>query len=245
MRLLVVAPSQDGISTDAELPRVIQGHEVWTVDGTVDRQKIEMALGQRQYEAVHFMQHGGVRVLQYADGLMEAGELVAMLRRQHGLQFVALNACDSIAVGVEIHNALDIPVVVHNAPVEDKAAVRFSEQFYRLLAAGQPLGEAVRGAVGVLTRLFPNQAAIPQLVNGNMAPVSAVRRLDDCLAGVRSDIDGLAVEMRSSFERFDGRLERVEATVNKNSHTWARAQLVLLALLLLAQLATTMVNATR
>ena len=41
-------------------------------------------------------------------------------------------------------------------PVRDATAVAFAEAFYRRLAAGVPIGEAMRQARGEVRRLFPD-----------------------------------------------------------------------------------------
>lgn len=167
MHILFVAPAK-ALNTLAEFSRIASGHQVDICDGAVDRAKLERFLsGDVQYDVVHFGQDGAVGVLEYLDGPLDKSELVAMLKSQRSLRFIVLNACNSISTGVDIHNAMQLPVIAMNAPITDTSAIRFAEALYRNIKTGSDLHSAVEAARTVLARFYPDQASIPQLINGN------------------------------------------------------------------------------
>ena len=119
-----------------------------------------------------------------------------MLGQQDALRFIMLNSCDSIATGVELHNALMLPIIAQNAAIDDAAAVRFAEAFYRNIGAGQGLHQAVESARKVLATLFRESAATPALINGSRMTIETlVSKLDSCtgemkveMSHVKSDV---------------------------------------------------------
>ena len=80
---------------------------------------------------------------------------VAMLKGQHSLRFIVLNACNSIATAVDIHNAMQLPIIAMNAPITDVSAIRFAESLYRNIRSGFDLHGSVEAARAVLARFIP------------------------------------------------------------------------------------------
>jgi len=251
MDILMVTPAdQPGLSGGQELARVAGlsgGMTIRLLDGPVDRQKLELALDSDQVDVVHFAQHGDRLVLQLCDGALEAGELAQMLRKQRRLQFVVLNACNSVPMAVELYNDLSIPVVAHSAPVDDRAAVRLAELLYRLVASGMPLTEAVDRSRRTLERLYPGSGLGVQVVSGGSLSPALVRALEQRMCDAAAGMEQLRGELMAEFAKVtkrldisDGRLLELEAKMAEL--TQSRWGLWLLGLLLVAQVATLIAN---
>lgn len=236
MRILFVAPVVEGtppIQAGAELARVASGNQMEICDGPVDRSKLEAFLSGSEFDVIHFAQHADRAGLLLSDGLLEVADLVSMLAQQARLRLLVVNACNSIATGVALHNAFHVPVVAHDAPIEDGSAVAFAETLYRALRAAAEIHVAFDRAVKTLQIRFPNDARTPQLINGDMAD-------KQCLQQLRTELD-------DAFRHFNLRLDGMEAKVDSlnDSRHW-RMQLMivgLLAALFVAQLLTPVLNA--
>lgn len=235
MRILFVAPvdAQAPLATGGELARTAGGNSLEVCDGNVDRSKLESYLSGGQFDVVHFAQHGNRLGLDLADGTLEVADLLSMLERQTALRLIFINACNSAATGITLHNAMHIPVIAHDAPIEDKAALAFAETFYRALRSpGVQIGTAFERGVHTLQARFRDDARTPQLINGDMADKQGLQKLS-------RDLD-------AAFQHFNTRLDRVEAKVdamNDNRHRRLQTVIVaLLAALLIAQTLTPLLN---
>lgn len=221
MKVLFVAPDGD-LHVGAELARVASGNQVTVLDGLVDSQKLELALHE-QYDVIHFAQHGNRGILQMSDGVLGAADLVSMLGWQTSVQLVVVNACNSVAIGIVIHNALHVPVVAHDAPISDGAALTFAEAFYRALRTPRmTVAQAYERALRVLQVQYPDEARTPQLLNGDMASTH--------------ELDELRQYIEAGFARFDARLQKVEravAMLGEGRHVFLQYVMVILLLLLL------------
>lgn len=239
--LLFVAP-ESNLSGNTEFMRIVSGYTPEVVDGMLDRAGLERALRQSPADALHFVGHGGKSVLQLTDGLIDAADLASMLDRQRGVKFVFLNTCDSLAVGTILHNALHVPVICHDAPIGDVAAVRFAERYYREYKRGGEVGKAFDAARETLLRLYPQAAAIPVLINGDM---STRADYDNCMRYLTDELTGV-------FEHFNRRLDAQDAAIaglrtDMNRLTQApngsiKVMIILIAALVLLQAATPVLN---
>jgi hypothetical protein len=244
VNVLLVLPEQAGVSSSQELLRMLQQSiQVRVLSGGVDRQKLELALGSDQYDVVHFGQHGGRLLLEYADGALTASELVVLLRKQQHLRFVVLNSCDSIATGVDIHNSLMVPVVAMNTAIEDQAAVRFAEALYREVSAGTGLSLAVEAARAVLARLYPLQASVVQLINGSKATT------DDLMAKLQlcsQEMQQIQLQIAEAFTHFNERNDELKDAINTLDSQRVRhiqsMTVALLVMLVIAQVLTPLFN---
>jgi hypothetical protein len=223
MRLLFIAP-QSTLASGAELSRIASGNTLEVIDGLLDRAGLERALRNAQADAVHFCGHGGKSILELGDGALDKADLVAMLENLATVKFIIINACDSLATGVAIHNALHVPVIAMDAPIEDRAAVRFAETFYRTYRRNGHVGGAFDTARATLLRLFPGQGQVPVLINGDMA-TSAV--MGECMQYVRTEIATM-----------NEKLDVIGVTVDSLKSQQSKTLLILLILLLVAQLMT-------
>ena len=119
-----------------------------------NRQTVELALdGAVQFEIVHVLAHGvaslTASVLDFGGERMSEAELVSLMSSQKALQFVFLACCNGYEAAGGIHNALHVPVVAYNAPIEDRAAVEFARGFY---GPGGGIGTWVRRWIGSARR---------------------------------------------------------------------------------------------
>lgn len=235
MRILFVAPAAPGLGlldTGAELARIASGNQINVCDGNVDRTKLELSLRDGQFDVVHFAQHGSRRGLELTDGTLEVADLVSMLEPQKALKLLFVNACNSVATGIELHNAFHVPTVAHDAPINDRAAVAFAETFYRAWRATD-IGSAFERGIKTLQVRFPEEARTPQLINGDMAD--------------KACMDGLRAEMTRGFQALNTRMDGIEVAVtelnNGRSKGVATMTITLLVLLLIAQVLTPVLNA--
>ncbi len=233
MRILFVAPGETGLNTGTELARIAAGNQLEICDSAVDRGKLEAFLGNRMFDVIHFSQHGNRNGLVFSDGLLEVADLTSMLERQTQLKLLVVNACDSVATGISLHNAFHVPVVAHDAPITDAAAVAFSEVFYRALRNPQvAISVAFERALHTLQVRFANDARTPQLINGDMADKK-------CLLELRQEI-------ASGFDHFNARLDALEVMMDGLNDSRGRTMqlmiVYLLVALLIAQALTPLLN---
>ena len=90
---------------------------------------------------------------------MSEAELVSLISAQKALQFVVLACCNGYETAGGIHNALHVPVVAYNAPIEDRAAVEFARGFYRSWRRDRDVGQAVDRGREALAVLYPSRGA--------------------------------------------------------------------------------------
>lgn len=230
----IIAP-QSNLDTTTEIMRSITGLTVQLCDGNVDRSKVEMFLRGLEADIVHFMGHGDLDVTILSDGALTADELANLLRQVRGLKVVVLTACNSAGTGAEIHNLLHIPTVVMQAPIKDLAAPVFSAAFYRgWRSSSGDVQRAYSSAVGALRQRFVDQAVVPILINGDMATDG---ELSECMAYVKTELSGVRADLR----HLAGEIQTMKA--RPNGVNWMMAGLLLL--LLLAQVGTLLINASR
>lgn len=224
MHILFVAP-RSNLDTGTELTRVASGNRPEIVSGAVDRAGLERAMRAAQYDAIHFAGHGGKGVLELTDGLMDEADLVSMCEDQKQLKFIVINACNSLALGTTLHNALHVPIIAHDAEIGDHAANRFVETFYRAYKQTGRVKEAFERGGRTLERLFPDEATTPVMINGDMATTG---QLNDCLDYVGKEIGA----MRNQLDDIERNVSELRA-----SRGDARTFFVLAVVIIVAQLA--------
>ena len=158
---LVPQPHQvaGGLDITSELGAVLgPGFEVSLVRAA-NRQTVELALdGAVQFGIVHVLAHGATSVLDFGGERMSEAELVSLMSSQKALQFVFLACCNGYEAAGGIHNALHVPVVAYNAPIDDRAAVEFARGFYRSWRRDRDVSQAVDRGREALAVLFPSEA---------------------------------------------------------------------------------------
>ena len=204
-RVLVLS-SGSGLDIAGELGAVLgPGFEVSLVRAA-NRQTVELVLdGAVQFGIVHILAHGATSVLDFGDERMSEAELVSLISAQKALQFVVLACCNGYETAGGIHNALHVPVVAYNAPIEDRAAVEFARGFYRSWRRDRDVGQAVDRGREALAVLFPTEAGKVRLINGDMVTPSA---FGACMGKIDARLDrhGCAVGRDQSAVGSDGRL---------------------------------------
>jgi hypothetical protein len=205
VKLLFIAPASN-LSSNTELARIASGHTVDIVSGMLDRAGLERAL-RDPADAVHFVGHGSKQLLELTDGLIDSADLVSMLDKQNGAKFFFVNSCDSLGVATAIHNSLHLPCIAHDKPINDVAAVRFAERFYREYKRSGDVGKSFEAARETLMRLYPTEANTPVLINGDMASHADISHIvsdiDDKIAHIGVIVDGL-----------EARVSHIESALN-------------------------------
>jgi hypothetical protein len=232
VKVLFIALAND-LAILGELSNILgEGYEVTLIRGA-DRQKLDMALdGRLQYDVVHIMGHGAESLLGASDGPVSEADMVTLIESQRNLKFVVVAACDSYEIVGGIHNALHVPCIGYNAPINDGAAVEFSRTFYRAWkSSGGRRKEDVLTALErgrqTLTVLYPGEARKVRLINGDMVSPSAfttsMSEVREALESVDSRLGGI-----------EGRLTRIEAVPER----WLVIGMTLAIILIIAQVAT-------
>jgi hypothetical protein len=232
MRILFVAPGAS-LNTGSELARIASGNTMEIVDGAVDRAGLNRALRVAQYDVIHFAGHGDKGVIQLADGLLDDADLASMAQAQTSLLFCVINSCNSLSIATTIHNRLHVPVIAHDAEITDQVAIRSAEVFYRAYEQLGNVGDAFDRMIKMMGRLYPGQATVPILINGDMA---SQRQLNECMTYVRTELG----EMRETLTRVEADVRELRDSDHPQRVTM---MLVLLVLLIVAQLMTPWLNA--
>lgn len=236
MRILFISVAPD-VQGDHGLSHILKGNTVELVTGAVDRAGLERALRAEQYDVIHFVGHGAKGVIGLTDGELDSYDFASMCEVQRALKFVFVNACNSLSLGVILHNALHVPIVCHDEAVRVPAAIRFAEVFYRAYAVGNEVAAAFDKGRNTLISQYRDQAASPQLVNGDMA--------------TRAQISDLRAELTEAYHHFNDRMDTFGGDIKelkadmKRLHQPNRMNIVmaLIGALLLAQLLTPWLNA--
>ncbi len=183
------------------------GSDVTVLNGA-DRQKIEMALAQRQFNVIHIAGHGAESVIEADDGLLPESELVTLLEQQRHLEFVVLATCEGFETASSLHNILHVPCVAYNAPVSDRAVLEFGRSFYRAWRSQGDVMVAVRRAQESLAILYPNEARKVKLINGDMITPARFSGTIDQITVRLGEIQMTLNEMEQRFERLEAQLAR-------------------------------------
>jgi hypothetical protein len=185
LNILIVAPSAPDLALAPEIARVASGNTPTILDQYVSRAKLATTLKAGQFDVIHFAGHSAYDVLAMSDGPLTADELQTMTAAQCHLQMVVLNSCRSAGMAAELHDALHVPVIFHQADAADQASVRYAEVLYGALGADVDLHEAHERARGAVRRAFPSveESQLPVLMNGDMRErevfqADVIRRLE-------------------------------------------------------------------
>ena len=119
---------------------------------------------------------------------------------QIALQFVVLACCSGYETAGGIRNELHVPVVVCNAPVEDRAAVEFARGFCRFWRRERDVSHAVDLGREALAVLFPSEAGKVRLLNGDMVTPSA---FGACMGKTDERLDQMGAELVGINQRLD------------------------------------------
>ena len=175
---------------------------------------------------------GATSVLEFGGERMSEAELVSLISAQKALQFVVLACCNGYETAGGIHNALHVPVVAYNAPIEDRAAVEFARGFYRSWRRDRDVDEAVDRGREALAVLYPSEAPKVRLINGDMVTPSA---FGACMGKIDARLDRMGVQLVGINQRLD----RIEAVPER----WMVVGVALVVVLIVAQVGTPFLNA--
>ena len=231
-RVLVMS-SGNGLDIAGELGAILgPGFEVSLVRAA-NRQTVELVLdGVTQFGIVHILAHGTTSVLDFGGERMSEAELVSLMSSQQALQFVFLACCNGYEAAGGIHNALHVPVVAYNAPIEDRAAVEFARGFYRSWRRDRDVSQAVDRGREALAVLFPSEAGKVRLLNGDMVTPGA---FDACMGKIDARLDQLVGDVAGINQRLD--------RMDQYPRRWLYVGLLLGVLLIVAQVGTPFLNA--
>jgi hypothetical protein len=166
MNVLIVAPNVGLTQAYPELARVADGNSPTILDGMVDQKTLDMALNNKQYDAIHFVTHGKANLIILSGSETITTEwLLRRLRSQNQLQLILLNACSTIYMGAAIHRILQIPVVCYPAPVADDAAAYYAAELFANLRHSASINDAHLEARASMERQF-DKPVLPILLNG-------------------------------------------------------------------------------
>jgi NTP pyrophosphatase (non-canonical NTP hydrolase) len=155
LRVLFVYPSpadQDALRSAAELRAIQQavqlsGRSDVEIEGlpaaTID--DLRRKLMSEQYEIIHFAGHAtsGSILFESESGdsvRVQLSNLAGLLKQSPGIQYVILNACDSLS-------GFDVPMAAYTIgmtqSVTDESAIEFARGFYDAICRGKPVEYAL------------------------------------------------------------------------------------------------------
>jgi hypothetical protein len=240
-KVLFIAPTSAKLNLSADLAAVGNGNQFEEVaNGLLDRATIERLLRNSQAEILYLASDGDYGILQInapnndVDVLAES-DIVQMMDSMPNLHLVVINACKSLGLAVEIHNAYHVDVVAMEAPIGDDAAITLARVFFSALRNKQTVEQAYRSALAAINRLYPNYAYVPRLINGD-------RMNEQQMADFMSEMRNQNAAFSQVLDALQQRVLHLEQAVNGNFpppttwHDWFSMGFSLLATLLLVLL---------
>lgn len=170
MRVLVVAPTQADINTQADWIGTIQGHELTVLNRFVTVREVLGHIAGGAYQVIHFATHGCTTALTMSDGEIPNHLLEDALRAAGRIELVVLGACESIHLGAHLYMAGVPRVLSWRVRVDDRAAIEWSRVFYQALGLSGDIWEAQQSASEAVRRLSFEP---PIFLNGRMSKLEA------------------------------------------------------------------------
>ena len=132
MRILLIAPSLDGISWSLETEMISGNFTITPLIGEVTHERITRASTKARFDIVHVASHSSKAGVQISGGLLTKEEL-AQIAKQVNAELVFLNSCDSALVGQYIVDR-GIPLTIsYTVDVMDTTALRTAAYYYEAL----------------------------------------------------------------------------------------------------------------
>ena len=132
MRILLIAPSLDGISWSLETEMISGNFTITPLIGEVTHERITRASTKARFDIVHVASHSGKAGVQISGGLLTKEEL-AQIAKQVNAELVFLNSCDSALVGQFIVDR-GVPLTIsYTVDVMDTTALRTAAYYYEAL----------------------------------------------------------------------------------------------------------------
>lgn len=132
MRILLIAPSLDGISWSLETEMISGNFTITPLIGEVTHERITRASTKARFDIVHVASHSSKAGVQISGGLLTKEEL-AQIAKQVNAELVFLNSCDSALVGQFIVDR-GVPLTIsYTVDVMDTTALRTAAYYYEAL----------------------------------------------------------------------------------------------------------------
>ena len=132
MRILLIAPSLDGISWSLETEMISGNFTITPLIGEVTHERITRASTKARFDIVHIASHSSKAGVQISGGLLTKEEL-AQIAKQVNAELVFLNSCDSALVGQFIVDR-GVPLTIsYTVDVMDTTALRTAAYYYEAL----------------------------------------------------------------------------------------------------------------
>lgn len=160
MRILIIAPTSNGIDHTMEVDSIAPAHETDIVSDNVTQVRLMARTARQHYDILHFLSHGDSAGIALSDGLMTP-EDIARLAKHTRARMVFLNACNSTVPGQYLVDVGIPACIVHNKPVADDEAIRVAGYFYNELSIN---GGDMKSAYSVAN---PRDGTFSFLSNGN------------------------------------------------------------------------------
>lgn len=197
MRILLVAPDQQGLNLLPEIRRISEIHTVHTLNGDVTIDDLYNAVQHNHYHIIHYATHCGgddgqldTLVLSNANLDLAAAAQIAKLART---KLVFLNACQTARFAAYLIQHGTPEAIFTTVAIEDRVAwrtpVAFYERCHRAEAAGEPLNfnemlRSVESGNGHYCWVGAPSAA------ANLTPIwDAIRKIEGKLAEILTIID--------------------------------------------------------
>ncbi len=205
LAVLLVAPGTQSLQNQLESLSIARtGVTLTLLDGLVTQDNLRVYLRNAAYDVVHFALHGQTEGLMLSDGPLPTAQLAALLQQQKSLRWVAINACYSLAVATDLHNALNVPLVAHPVELSDPAAVEFTAALYLNFTLTDNLEKALDTANAAM-RLRFSDAPRAKLLNGMTTEIGKLLLLSESLQEQIGMQGKLLHEVRQRLEAVEAR----------------------------------------
>lgn len=132
MRILLIAPSMDGVSWAQEAAQIARNYQVVPIMGDVTPDRLISATSGESFTVIHIAAHADDRGVELGDWLMTPDQLAAIARHV-GAELVFLNTCRSLYLPQYLVDQHVPAVISHSRPVLDHDALRLAAYYYEEL----------------------------------------------------------------------------------------------------------------
>lgn len=190
MNALVVAPDSGFVETAEQVQDVIASLRTdQALMGAVTGAELMRRLRERSFEVIWFVAHGSEAGIELSDGAV-SGDVLAQFLRAQRPALIYLNTCASMRVAVDLHDAVQAPVICSVGQVEARAALYAGAQLAHYLAQGLGVREAFeasRPGHDTTYRLIGGEAT---RVNGSDGQIwEAIRDLQAKVAKLEAQVE--------------------------------------------------------
>jgi len=133
MRVLLVAPDQQGVDAHPEVDLITSMHRVHLLQGNVPKERLYNDVRTSEYDIIHFATHSTEQTLALSDGDSLTPEEISQIARLSKAQLLFFNSCISgrMADYAVRHG---VQYAVHtNVELDDEESWKMPLAFYRFL----------------------------------------------------------------------------------------------------------------